>query len=158
MRRTASEIIRDLEIRIARLEKQAGRVHEERATLDLPNGSKLIFSLFWDGSNSRFAFQLDRGAYFAYDSRRNFSDMLSSLQDMNIEADVRTQGRKGKPAVLKFPDGEVVSVNWFASGPRGEIRLGFAARGASYFAYGSSRNFHDMVSDLQDHNLIALDD
>jgi len=154
MRRTASSVLRDLEIRVARLEKSAGRVREEKATLELPNGSELTISLFLDGRNSRFAFQLDNGAYFAYDSRRNFADMLSSLEDMNIRVD-RSQGTEGKPAIIKFEDGKVLSMTWLATGRHGEIRLGFGARGASYFAYDSRRNYNDMISDLQDQGLIS---
>tara|TARA_B100000424_G_scaffold271467_1_gene274276 strand:+ start:215 stop:679 length:465 start_codon:yes stop_codon:yes gene_type:complete len=149
MRRTASSVLRDLEIRVANLEKSAGRIREESDTLTLPNGSKLTITFFPDGNNSRFAFELDGASYFAYDSRRNFGDMLSDLEDMNIRVD-RSQGSEGKAAVIKFWDGSKLSMTWLATGRRGEIRLGFGARGASYFAYDSRRNYNDMISDLED--------
>ena len=59
----------------------AGRGEGKPASVQCPDGTVITMRWLSSGGDVRLGFSAGRGTYFHYDSRRNFAEMVSSLQD-----------------------------------------------------------------------------
>ena len=62
----------------------AGRGEGKPAVVACPNGATISMRWLSSGGDVRLGFTANRGNYFHYDSRRNFAEMVSSLQDSGV--------------------------------------------------------------------------
>jgi hypothetical protein len=153
MRRTASEVIRDLEIRVARLEGRHAAASKDEGDfgwVKLPNGTRLGMQyLRSPGTNEvRLSFQCGNGAYSFMSSLENFTEMTESQTFRRAISNTGIQGaRENQSAVITLPDGTKCGIKVLCDN-LGDCRLGFFGGGASYFAYDTMTNFKEMLKDM----------